>query len=63
LLDLPAMLCCGYPIGVADAVAEVRAEARYVTAATGGHGAAREVAEHILKAQDRWDEVVEQCGI
>ena len=63
LVDLPAMVRCAYPVAVADAVAEVKAEARYVTTARGGHGAAREVVEHILKAQDRWDEVVERYGI
>lgn len=63
LVDLPAMLRCGYPIAVADAVAEVRDEASYVTAAPGGRAAAREVIEHILKAQGRWDEVLEQYGV
>ena len=63
LVDLPVMVRCGYPIAVADAVAEVKAEARYVTSAPGGRGAARQAIEHILKAQDRWDEVVERFGI
>ena len=63
LVDLPVMVRCAYPIAVADAVDEVRAEARYVTTARGGHGAAREAIEHILKAQNRWDEVVERYGI
>jgi len=63
LIDLPAMLRCGYPIAVADAVDEVRTEARYVTRARGGRGAAREAIEHILRAQGRWDELLEQHGI
>lgn len=63
LLDLPAMLRCGYAIAVADAVQEVREEARYVTSAAGGRGAARDAIEHILKTQGRWDEVVEQYGV
>ena len=63
LVDLPVMVRCAYPIAVADAVAEVKAEARYVTSAPGGRGAARQAIEHILKAQDRWDEVVERFGI
>ena len=63
LVDLPAMLRCAYPIAVADAVDEVKAEARYVTSVRGGHGAAREAIEHILKAQNKWDEVVERYGI
>jgi len=63
LVDLPAMLRCAYPIAVADAVEEVKAEASYVTSARGGHGAAREAIEHILKEQNKWDEVVERYGI
>jgi len=60
LIDLPAMLRCGYPIAVADAVEEVRAEAKYVTQACGGRGAVREAIEHILKSQDKWAEVVDR---
>ncbi len=60
LIDLPAMVRCGYPIAVSDAVEEVRAEARFVTTAAGGQAAAREAVEHILKAQNRWDEVLER---
>jgi YrbI family 3-deoxy-D-manno-octulosonate 8-phosphate phosphatase len=63
LVDLPAMVRCGYPIAVADAVAQVRAAARYITTAHGGHAAAREAIEHILIAQGRWDEVVERFGV
>lgn len=63
LNDLPAMLRCGYPMAVADAMPEVRDEARYVTHARGGHGAAREALEHILKGQQRWDELLERYGV
>jgi 3-deoxy-D-manno-octulosonate 8-phosphate phosphatase (KDO 8-P phosphatase) len=63
LIDLPALMRCGYPIAVADAVSQVRALARYVTQAPGGRAAAREVIEHILSAQGRWDEVIERFGV
>lgn len=63
LVDLPPLLGCGYAIAVADAVAEVRAEANYVTRAPGGRGAVREAIEHVLAAQERWDEIVERYGI
>ncbi len=63
LLDLPAMLSSGYAIAVADAAAEVKYAAKYVTQLPGGHGAAREAIEHILKAQGKWDAVVDQFGI
>ena len=58
LTDLPLMGQAGLAVAVADAVAEVQAHAHYVTAAKGGKGAVREVVELILKAQGRWDELV-----
>jgi 3-deoxy-D-manno-octulosonate 8-phosphate phosphatase (KDO 8-P phosphatase) len=58
LTDLPLMLQAGLAVAVADAVAEVKAHAHYVTSSKGGKGAVREVVELILKAQDRWDDLV-----
>jgi len=58
LIDLPAFAKVGYPIAVADAAAEVKDAAMHITTATGGHGAAREAIEHILKAQGKWDAIV-----
>lgn len=58
LVDLPAMNRVGYPMAVADAAAELRDMAAYVTELPGGRGAAREAVEHILKAQSKWDAVV-----
>lgn len=46
--DLPCFDIVGWPIAVADAHYSVRARARIVTAAPGGHGAVREVASHLL---------------
>lgn len=63
LIDLPAMLRCGYPMAVANAVEQVRSAAAYVTAAPGGHAAAREAIEHVLTAQGLWDQVVERYGM
>lgn len=60
LPDLPPMRCAGFPIAVADAVDEVKAHAAYVTTAAGGRGAIREVAEMILKAQGKWDKLMER---
>ena len=62
LPDLPILLQCGYPVAVGDAVAEVRSAARLVTKAPGGRGAVREVVEHLLKAQGRWNDVVSMYG-
>ena len=58
LTDLPLMVQSGFAVAVADAVAEVKAHAHYVTSAKGGKGAVREVIELILKAQGRWDDLV-----
>ena len=58
LPDLPVLLRCGYPIAVADAAAEVRHAARFVTTRRGGRGAVREGIEHLLKIAGRWSEVV-----
>ena len=51
--DLPAMRAVGVPVAVADAVAEVRGAAAYVTRAGSGHGAIREVCDRILAARRR----------
>jgi 3-deoxy-D-manno-octulosonate 8-phosphate phosphatase (KDO 8-P phosphatase) len=58
LTDLPLMVQSGLSVAVADAVADVKERAHYVTKATGGKGAVRETVELILKAQGRWDELV-----
>jgi 3-deoxy-D-manno-octulosonate 8-phosphate phosphatase (KDO 8-P phosphatase) len=56
LPDLPIMRRVGLAIAVADAVDEVRECAHFVTNKPGGRGAAREVVELLLKAQDKWRE-------
>ena len=58
LMDLPALRRVGYAICPADACDEVKAVAAYITQHPGGHGAVREAAEHILKAQGKWDQAV-----
>ncbi|MBI2826810.1 MAG: HAD hydrolase family protein [Planctomycetia bacterium] len=59
LPDLAAMRFAGLGVAVADACEEVRQAADYVTTVAGGHGAVRETIEVILKAQRRWDELVQ----
>lgn len=60
LLDLPVMRRIGYPMAPANARPEVRQIAEYVTKVEGGHGAVREAAEHLLRAQKRWGALVER---
>jgi YrbI family 3-deoxy-D-manno-octulosonate 8-phosphate phosphatase len=59
LPDLPLIRAVGLGVAVADACAEARQAAGYVTSAPGGGGAVREVIELVLKAQGRWDEVIQ----
>lgn len=58
LNDIPLMLQSGLAVAVADAAAETREHAHYITSAVGGYGAIREVVELILKAQGRWEDLV-----
>jgi 3-deoxy-D-manno-octulosonate 8-phosphate phosphatase (KDO 8-P phosphatase) len=60
LPDVPILTRVALPIAVANAVPEVRAVTRHVTAAAGGHGAVREVAELILRARGAWDDLVHE---
>lgn len=59
LADLAAVKFAGLGVAVADACAEVRDEAKYVTKLSGGHGAVRETIELILKTQRRWDNLLQ----
>jgi len=58
LPDLPLLQRAGLAVATANAVEEVKRAAHFVTRAGGGHGAAREVVELILRAQGRWGEAV-----
>jgi 3-deoxy-D-manno-octulosonate 8-phosphate phosphatase (KDO 8-P phosphatase) len=58
IVDVPMLRACGFAVAVADACAEAKEDAHYVTQASGGRGAAREVIELILRAQGRWQEIV-----
>jgi 3-deoxy-D-manno-octulosonate 8-phosphate phosphatase (KDO 8-P phosphatase) len=58
LPDVPALRQCGLAVAVADACAEVRELAHYVTQCPGGRGAVREVIEVILRAQGLWRAIV-----
>lgn len=58
--DLGPLELCGLAVTPADAVPEARAAAHLVTVALGGHGAVRELVEHLLRAQQKWDEIVAQ---
>jgi 3-deoxy-D-manno-octulosonate 8-phosphate phosphatase (KDO 8-P phosphatase) len=52
--DLPLMTRCAFACAPANAHAEARAAAHHVTAARGGHGAAREFCDLLLVAAGRY---------
>ncbi|MBM3245967.1 MAG: hypothetical protein FJZ13_01405 [Candidatus Omnitrophica bacterium] len=58
LVDLCLMKRVGFPMAVANACPEIKHKAAYVTSKEGGRGAVREIAELILKAQDKWQGLV-----
>jgi len=58
LVDLGIMKKVGLAIAVANAAAEIKEIACYVTSKSGGRGAVREVAELILKSQGKWGEII-----
>jgi len=58
LVDLGPLRRAGVAVAVANGVTEVKAVADYVTSARGGSGAVREIAEWLLKAQDRWEQIL-----
>ena len=58
VLDLPVIARAGLTASPADGVEDVRTRVHYVSRAAGGHGAAREFIELILKAQDRWERLL-----
>ena len=58
LNDVPLMRRSELAVAVADAVSEAQQFAHFVTKARGGNGAVRETVELILKAQNRWADLV-----
>jgi 3-deoxy-D-manno-octulosonate 8-phosphate phosphatase (KDO 8-P phosphatase) len=59
LNDLPAFEAVGVRVAVANADALLQSQAHYVTKATGGNGAVREVCEWLLKARGEWENTLE----
>ncbi len=56
--DLPAIRAAGLGVAVANAHREVRRYDDFVSLATGGRGAVREVCDLILEAQGRYEEAL-----
>ncbi len=60
LLDLPVLARAGLSAAPADAAPEVRRQVDWVSTCAGGRGAARELVELVLRAQDRWETVLRE---
>lgn len=60
VIDLPVMRNCGLAVAVANARAEVKAEAHFVTPHAGGDDALRDATEYILKSQGKWKQVMSE---
>jgi len=58
LVDLPVLTRCGLACAPREAPEAVRSRVHYVASAPAGRGAAREVCEFLLRAQDRLEGAV-----
>ena len=63
LPDIPVMRRVGLAVAVANARPEVKRVAQIVTRTAGGGGAAREIAQRILKVQRKWGAIVKRYGL
>ena len=59
VIDLPVMRQCGLAVAVANARAQVKAEAHYVTPHPGGQGAGRDAIDFILESKGVLKECIE----
>ena len=60
LADIPVLRRAGLPVAVANAVAEAKSVAAWVTPSGGGEGAVREFVEALLRARGEWDGLLAQ---
>ncbi|AMO93408.1 phosphatase, YrbI family [Collimonas fungivorans] len=54
VIDLPILSQVGFAVSVPNGHADVRSRVHYVTQAGGGHGAAREICDLIMQAQNTY---------
>ena len=62
MIDLGVMSRVGFPVAPSDGAPEAKNVAVHITKAGGGQGVVRELAEFILKAQGKWEEVVQKIS-
>jgi 3-deoxy-D-manno-octulosonate 8-phosphate phosphatase (KDO 8-P phosphatase) len=62
MIDLGIMKKVGFSVAPADASVEAKEVADYITKVGGSKGVVREIAEFILKAQGKWDAVIDKIS-
>lgn len=60
LNDLPAMKLAGYIGCPADSCLEIIQIADYISKRNGGQGAVRDIIEHLLRENEKWEEITGQ---
>lgn len=63
LTDVSLLKRAGLACTVANARPEVKPYAHFIAQADGGHGAMREIVELILKAQNKWQPILQKYGL
>lgn len=58
VIDLPILARVGFAASVANGHSEVRARVHYVTQASGGNGAVRELCDFVLRAQAKYETAI-----
>jgi len=62
MIDLGIMKKVGFSVAPADGSAEAKEVADYITKVGGSKGVVREIAEFILKAQGKWNTVIDKIS-
>jgi 3-deoxy-D-manno-octulosonate 8-phosphate phosphatase (KDO 8-P phosphatase) len=62
MIDLGIMKKVGFSVAPADASVEAKEVADYITKVGGSRGVVREIAEFILKAQGKWESVINKIS-
>jgi len=62
IIDMGVMKQVGFAVSPANGVPEVQAIAHWVTTRAGGQGVLRELAEFILRAQGKWQGLVDKVS-
>ena len=55
--DFSAMSLCSFVGCPADSCTEVKERADYVSTVKGGHGAVRDIIEHMLRERGEWEQI------